>query len=93
LFSGPGVVKQSGGSSTVKQVGRSFGPSERMTVDLANLDQSTLNIVTGESGHILSRNYMDQWEAWYKGQTFTLPFSQTAVEKAAVHRLTLAPAK
>ena len=92
-FSGPGVVKQSGGSWTVKQVGRSFGPSERMTVDLSNLDQSTLNVVTGESGHIFSPNYMDQWKAWYEGQTFVFPFSQAAVDKAGTHRLTLEPAK
>ena len=90
-FSGPGRVKQSGGSWTVKQVGRSFGPSERMTVDLANLDQSTLNIVTGESGQLLSRNYMDQWKAWYEGQTFVLPFTRDAVERAGMHKLKLVP--
>ena len=90
-FGEPGRVKQTGGSWTVKQVGRSFGPSERMTVDMGNLDQSTLNIVTGESGQIFSRNYMDQWKAWYEGQTFAFPFSQSAVESAAKHRLELEP--
>ncbi|HTC93650.1 MAG TPA: penicillin acylase family protein [Terriglobales bacterium] len=90
-FGEPGRVKQSGGSWTVKQVGRSFGPSERMTVDLGNLDQSTLNVVTGESGQIFSRHYMDQWKAWYEGQTFLLPFSQGAVESAGKHRLRLEP--
>jgi penicillin amidase len=90
-FSGPGVVKQSGDSWTVKQVGRSFGPSERMTVDFANLDQSTLNIVTGQSGQLFSRHYMDQWKAWYEGQTFILPFSREAVDKAATDTLELKP--
>ena len=75
----------------MKQVGRSFGPSERMTVDLGNLDQSTLNVVTGESGQIFSRHYMDQWKAWYEGQTFLLPFSRSAVESAGKHRLRLEP--
>jgi penicillin amidase len=90
-FSGPGIVKQSGDTWTVKQVGRSFGPSERMTVDFANLDQSTLNIVTGQSGQLFSRHYMDQWKAWYEGQTFTLPFSHNAVDQAAANKLELKP--
>src|SRR5579859_280604 len=90
-FGEPGRVKQSGGLWTVKQVGRSFGPSERMTVDLGNLDQSTLNVVTGESGQIFNGHYMDQWKAWYEGQTFVLPFSQSAVENAGKHRLRLEP--
>ena len=91
-WSGPGLVEQSGGGETVKQVGRSFGPSERMTVDFANFDESTLNIVIGESGNIFSPHFMDQWKAWYEGTTFPLPFSQQAVELAAQHRLQLVPA-
>ena len=87
----PGRVSQSGGSWTVKQVGRSFGPSERMTIDLSDLDHSTLNLVTGESGQIFSRHYMDQWHAWYDGTTFTLPFSPAAEQAAALHRLRLVP--
>ena len=84
-------MSQSGGSWTVKQVGRSFGPSERMTIDLSDLDHSTLNLVTGESGQIFSRHYMDQWHAWYEGTTFTLPFSPGAEQAAALHRLRLVP--
>ncbi len=62
-----------------------------MTVDLADFDHSTLNIVNGESGNFLSSNYMDQWKAWYEGYTFPFPFSKQAVEKARVHDLTLKP--
>ena len=51
-WTGPGVQPQSGSEFTVKAVSRSHGPSERMTVDLANLDQSTLNLVTGEAGNL-----------------------------------------
>jgi len=90
-WSGPGTVEQSGGSETVKQVGRTFGPSERMTVDFANLDATTMNIVTGESGELLSPHYMDEWHAWYEGSTFTFPFSSAAVEASAQHRLELLP--
>lgn len=90
-WTGPGLVPQSGGSYTVKQVGRSFGPSERMTIDFSDLDQSTLNTVTGQGGNFLSPYYMDQWKAWYDGTTFSLPFSQTAVEKTKAHKLELKP--
>lgn len=92
-WAGPGLKPQSGGSTTVKQVGRAFGPSQRMTVDLASLDASTLNLVTGQSGQLGSPYYMDQFPAWYEGWTFTLPFSAAAVEKARTHTLLLEPAK
>lgn len=90
-LTGPGLHDQSGGSFTVKQVNRRFGPSERFTADLSNFDQSTLNTVTGQSGNFLGPYYMDQWKAWYAGTTFPLPFSQTAVEKAKEHELVLKP--
>jgi penicillin amidase len=72
-------------------VGLGFGPSERLTVDFADLDASTLNIVTGESGNFTSSYFMDQWQAWYQGATFMLPFSPEAVRKARVHELKLEP--
>jgi penicillin amidase len=90
-WSGPGLKPQSGSSYTVKAVSRAHGPSERMTVDLANLDQSTLNLVTGEAGNLFSPYYMDQWKAWYEGSTFPWPFSKTAEEKNRAHELTLQP--
>jgi len=90
-WTGPGYHLQSGGSFTVKQVGRSFGPSERFTADLSNLDQSTLDTVTGQGGNFLSPYYMDQWEAWFEGFTFPLPFSKQAVQRARKHELVLEP--
>jgi penicillin amidase len=90
-WTGPGQHDQSGGGLTIKQVGRTFGPSERYTADLADLDQSTLNTVTGQGGNFLSPYYMDQWNAWYEGTTFALPFSRQAVEKAKQHQLVLKP--
>ena len=92
-WSGPGVHEQSGSGYTVKAVTRSHGPSERFTANLADLDQSTLNIVTGQGGNFLSPYYMDQWKAWYEGTTFTLPFSAKAVEASKLHRLVLEPGK
>jgi penicillin G amidase len=92
-WSGPGVQEQSGSGYTVKAVTRHHGPSERFTANLADLDQSTLNTVTGQGGNFLSPYYMDQWKAWYEGTTFTLPFSAKAVEATKAHRLILEPAR
>jgi penicillin G amidase len=88
-WTGPGVQPQSGSGYTVKAVSRSHGPSERLTVDLSDLDQTTLNLVTGESGNFLSPYYMDQWKAWYEGYTFKLPYSEKAVAAAKRHELVL----
>ncbi|HEY3972631.1 MAG TPA: penicillin acylase family protein [Candidatus Sulfotelmatobacter sp.] len=90
-WSGPGVQEQSGSGYTVKAVSRHHGPSERFTANLADLDQSTLNIVTGQGGNFLSPYYMDQWKAWYGGTTFALPFSAKAVDAAKAHRILLGP--
>lgn len=90
-WAGPGVQEQSGSGYTVKAVTRHHGPSERFIANLADLDQSMLNTVTGQSGNFLSRSYMDQWKAWYEGTTFNLPFSKKTVEAAKAHQLLLEP--
>jgi penicillin amidase len=92
-WAGPGVQEQAGGEYTVRRATRHHGPSERFTANLADWDQSTLNIVTGQSGNLLSPYYMDQWRAWYEGTTFAVPFSAKAVEAAEAHRLVLEPLK
>ena len=92
-WSGPGWQEQSGSGYTVKAVSAHHGPSERFTANLADLDRSTLNIVTGQGGNFLSPYYMDQWKAWYEGTTYPLPFSPQAVEAAKAHALRLDPAK
>jgi len=92
-WSGPGLQEQSGSGYTVKAVTPLHGPSERFTANLADLDQSTLNTVTGQGGNFLSPYYMDQWKVWYEGTTFQLPFSAKAVEAAKAHLLVLEPAK
>ena len=87
LPTGTGVLPQSGDGTTVKQVGRSFGPSERMTVDLGNVDRTTLNVVLGQSGNPVSPWYMDQFSAWYRGTTFAMQFGKVS----GGHRLVLEP--
>ena len=78
-------------TETVKQVAPHFGPSERLTVDFADLDATTLNIVNGQSGNIFDEHYNDQWDAYYHGRTFPLPFSPDAVQRAGRHHLRLEP--
>ena len=90
-WTGPGLQPQSGSEFTVKAVSLDHGPSERITDDLANLDQSTLNLVTGEAGNLFSPFYMDQWKAWYEGFTFPWPFSGAAVGRARAHEVVLEP--
>ena len=71
-----GPVWMSGSSTTVKQTTRRLGPSMRLNADLADWDRSQLNLPIGESGHVLSRHYKDQWEAYYNGTSFPMPFQK-----------------
>jgi penicillin amidase len=87
-FASTEKLPQSGNGITVKQVGK-YAPSERFTADFADLDQSTLNIVNGQSGNLFSPYFNDQFEAWYRGTTFGLPFKPETVERTATHRLRL----
>jgi penicillin amidase len=88
-----GPIAQSGSSFSVKQTGRSLGPAMRFVADLANLDNSLMNITVGQSGQYLSRNYKDQFPAWYEGHGVNSSFSDAAQEKARVNRLRLLPGR
>jgi len=90
-WTGPGFQEQSGSPYTVKAVTSTHGPSERITVDLGNLDQSTINLVTGEAGTLGSPYYLDQWDAWYQNFTFPWPFSPQAISESRAHELHLEP--
>jgi penicillin amidase len=90
-MAGTGEEPLSGDTTTVKQVGRAFGPSQRFTMDWSNVDGSTENIVLGESGNPLSAYYRDQWNDYYGGTTFALPFSEAAIAAQTQHTLRLMP--
>jgi penicillin G amidase len=92
-WAGPGHAPQAGNGNTVKQVAQDFGPSQRLTVDFADFDATTLNVTTGQSGNILSPYFLDHWPAWYNGTTFRLPFSASAVEADKAHVLEVRPTK
>jgi len=90
-WSGTGRQPQSGDTTTIKQVGLAFGPSQRFTMDWSAPDASTENIVLGESGNPASPWFRDQWPAWYGGTTFPLAFSPEAVASQTTHTLELIP--
>jgi penicillin amidase len=90
-FADTGPFPLSGDTTTVKQVGRSFGPSQRFTMDWSNIDASTENIVLGESGNPFSAYYRDQWSDYYSGATFAMPFTPAAVTAQTRHTLRLLP--
>jgi len=84
-----GPIWMSGSPTTVKQTTRRLGPSMRMNADLADWDRSQLNLPIGESGHVLSRHYKDQWEAYYNGTSFPMPFQKVDAKSV----LQLVPAR
>jgi penicillin G amidase len=86
-----GPYPQAGTITTIKAAAPDYGASMRMVVDLSNLDGSVQNLTLGESGQISSPYYHDQFQAWYAGQSFSMLFSDKAVDSGAVHRLTLEP--
>ena len=88
---GTGALPQSGDTTTVKQTGRAFGPSQRFTIDWSDIDAATENITLGESSDPLSPYYRDQWKAWYEGTTFALPFTDAAVKSNTAHVIALMP--
>ncbi len=90
-IAGTGPQPLSGDTTTVKQVGRAFGPSQRFTMDWSNIDGSTENIVLGESGNPYSPYFRDQWDDYYNGRTFALPFTPAAVSANTQHTLRLLP--
>lgn len=75
-----GPAPMSGGSTTVKQTTRILGPSERMNVSVGDWDASLLNLPMGESGHVASRHYRDEWDAYYNGKSFPMQFDKTDVK-------------
>ncbi len=71
----PGPFEMSGSGTTVKQTTESLGPSERMVVDMGDLDRSVQNLVLGESGFVSSSHFEDQWPAYYYGRSFPMQFN------------------
>jgi penicillin amidase len=71
-----GPVPMSGAPTTVKQTTPRLGPSERMDASLGDWDASLMEVPIGESGHIASPHYRDEWDAYYNGESFPMQFSK-----------------
>lgn len=65
--------------------------SFRMIVDLGEPQRSVAVLPAGESGHFLSRHYLDQLPLWLDGAYHPLLFERDDVEKAAESVLILKP--
>ena len=99
LFNRTAPSRVGGSESVVNAVGWSANesylvdwvPSQRMVVDLADLDASTFMHTTGQSGHAFHANYDSMIELWVDGVHGPMPWSRQAVEEVATDRLTLVP--
>jgi penicillin amidase len=88
-----GPFPQAGTSTTVKATTANHGPSMRMVVDFSDLERSVQNLTLGESGEVFSPYYKDQFEAWYTGRSFAMPFGDAAVDQASVNKLVMMPGR
>jgi penicillin G amidase len=75
-----GPAPLSGSNTTIKQTTPRLGPSMRMDADTGDWDGSLLNVLTGQSGQILSSHYRDQWEAYYTGRSFPMQFQNVKTD-------------
>jgi penicillin amidase len=86
-----GRYEQGGTIDTVRAMGVGHGPAMRFVADLANFDQSLMEIPTGESGQYASPYYRDQFAEWFAGRGIPAAFSIAGEDAARAHRLTLLP--
>ena len=84
-----GPIPMSGGPTTVKQTNGLLGPSERMDASVGSWDDSLLDLPAGESGHIASPHFRDEWPAYYAGESFPMQFGKIDIAST----VTFAPAK
>jgi penicillin G amidase len=59
----------------------------RMVADLADWERSLLDLPIGESGQVLSSHYKDQWDHYYTGRSYPMPFGKVDAKSV----LTLVP--
>lgn len=84
-----GPTPLSGSSTTVKQTTPRLGPSMRFVADLSDWDRSLINLPPGNSGHLTSGHYKDQWDEYVTGKAFPLQFEKVTAD----HTLRLTPAR
>ena len=62
----------SGSTTSVKQTSRRLGPSMRFVADLSDWDKSLNNVTLGQSGHVLSFHFKDQWKKYWAAESFPM---------------------
>lgn len=82
-----------GDAFTIHRQNYGFSQSYRAVWDVGNWDAGGIVIPQGESGRPGSGHYTDEARAWTAGTLLSLPYSRAAVERAAVDRLVLEPAR
>jgi len=82
-------VPQPGGRFAIYSTRPHHGPSQRLVVDLSNLDNSSMLLPLGESGQYSDPHYDDQLEDFVDVRYVPMPFSQSAVLSATQHTLVL----
>jgi penicillin amidase len=81
-----GPVPMSGSPSSVKQTTQRLAPSMRMTADLGDWERSLLNVTAGQSGHVLSSHYRDQWNDYYWGRSYPMQFGRVTAKSTLEFR-------
>lgn len=80
-----------GDAFTVHRQNYGFSQSYRAVWDVGNWDAGGIIIPQGESGRPGSGHYTDEAADWIAGTMIPLPYSNAAVDRATVDRLTLLP--
>lgn len=80
-----------GDAFTIHMQSPGYSQSFRAVWDVGNWDEGGIALPQGESGEPGSDHYTDQAGAWIRGTLWSLPFSDAAVARTAVDRLTLSP--
>ncbi len=88
---GSEIVNATGWSTTAGSYAVRSLPSERMIVDLSDLQNSQSVITTGQSGHAYHPHYADQIDPWRLIQYHPMYWERSQVESHAPDRLRLVP--
>jgi penicillin amidase len=81
-----GPVPFGGSPVSVLQFTGRIGPSLRIVNNMADLDRSLENLMTGESAQRLSGHYFDQWDAYYAGRSLPMQFGKVDAKKVLTVR-------
>lgn len=100
LFNRTAPARVGGGNDLVNSIGWNpalsyevdWLPSQRMVVDLSDLDASEFIHTTGQSGHAFATNYDSMIEMWVDGEYGPMPWTREAVDAGTTDRLLLSPA-